>query len=865
MVCLVCALALAPSTRYSSAQDAGRVELAMVDVPLRDALVALMQRTQIEILFETVLVTGRMASCRITTTHAEEALKCVLRGTGLDYVTLSSGVHVLVQEALRAPVLASVLGRVLDAAAGTPVSRAHVRDLTTGGGTVTDSDGRFVLGDVKSGPHLVSLSHVAYEPRLDTIWVGDRTVHATLSMHQRVLDSQAILVSGIQARPIDDPDVDLAGILENAQALAIGAIGGADGVVGFQSDPGGGGSHIEGGAPGDHAVLLDGIPIFIPLRNGGVFGPFSPLAVRSLTVHRAGFRARDGSALAGGIEAVHALNRSPGHRLVAQVSPLSSNLWIGQKSGPVSWMAAGRTELGKAVRPASLDSRLREWSRPDEYLAEELFGSNPAELEQLAGILEGRDIIISYADLHAAADATLGAGKRLYVSGYLADNRFGTPVLETSPFDFQAVSDEYVWQNRALQARYSWLAGQRTLMRAGAWTSSFVLKHPFELSPQGGAVSSTSEFNEIVSGGGYLGLETSRSPRFSFSAEAGVRNLDADAHMGIDPRVEDRQLLPDGGSQMRWLWESTLDSDWTPGPDTRVTMGTRLTYLHGRRTVYAEPRLGVERRARLGALGLTARISGGVYRQYVNQVDVASWSFSAILPTFRTWLPLDRSQGPATALHVAAEVAAAASTGLSFTLQAYQKRLLRVYELGVLPSDPALVAGKGQARGITGAGRWEAGPVTMALSHEWSLSRRSLPGRFGGKSVSTPWAQPHRSMAQISWKTTGRWSASARVERIGGRSWAFRRAYYHYLSDDATNAAFKVARPDQDKLPAHLQVDVSVGKTWELRPATVSLRLDVLNVAGSRNVVEYRQSSAGDVVGIPGLPRLMAMTLRMGV
>ncbi len=865
LLLVACAFALAPASRLSSAQDPGRVELVMVDVPLRDALVALMQRTRIEILFETDLVTGRRASCRITTSDPEEALGCLLRDTGLDYVTLSSGVHVLVEEALRAPVLASVLGRVLDAAAGTPVSRAHVRDLTTGGGTVTDGDGRFVLGEVRSGPHLLAVSHVAYEPRRDTIWVAQQTVHATLSMHQRVLDTQAILVSGIQTHPVGHPDVDLAGILENAQALAIGAMGGADGVVGFQSDPGGGGSHIEGGAPGDHAVLLDGTPIFIPLRNGGVFGPFSPLAVRSLTVHRAGFRAREGSSLAGGIDAVHALTRSPGQRLVAQISPLSSNLWIGRKTGAVSWMIAGRNEMGKSIRPASLDKRLREWSRPDRYLAEELFGSDQADLAQLSGILEDRDIIISYADLHAAADAPLGSGRRMYVSAYLADNRFGTPVLETSPFDFQAVSDEYVWQNKALQARYSWLAGQRTLMRAGTWTSSFILKHPFEQSPQGGTAASTSEFNEIVSGGGYVGLETSRSPRFAFSAEAGVRNLDADAQMGIDPRSEGRQLLPEGQSQMRWLWETTLDSDWTPHPDLRVTLGTRLTYHHGRRTVYAEPRLGIERRARFGQVGVTGRLSAGVYRQFINQVDVASWSFSAILPTFRTWLPLNRSQGPATALHLAAEVVAAASRGLSFTLQTYQKRMLRVYELGVLQTDPALVEGSGRARGISGAGRWELGRFTMALSHEWSLSRRSLPGRFGGESVSTPWAQPHRSMAQVSWKTAGRWSASARVERIGGRSWAFRRAYYNYLPAGATNAVFNVARPDRDGLPVHIQFDVSFGKTWEFQPATVTLRLDVLNVADARNVVEYRQDRAGGIVEIPGLPRLAAMTLRLGI
>jgi hypothetical protein len=120
-------------------------------------------------------------------------------------------------------------------------------------------------------------------------------------------------------------------------------------------------------------------------------------------------------------------------------------------------------------------------------------------------------------------------------------------------------------------------------------------------------------------------------------------------------------------------------------------------------------------------------------------------------------------------------------------------------------------------------------------------------------------------MAQIGWRTANRWSASARLERINGRSWAFRRAYYNYLSAEATNAAFNPERPDRDALPAHLQIDISVGKTWEFQPATLTLRLDVLNVADSRNVVEYRQDRAGARREIPGLPRLVAMTLRLGL
>lgn len=833
----------------------------LIDVPLGDALIALLDRSELEILFESGLVDGRVTRCRVQTSDPIVALRCVLGETGVDYLTLSSGVIVLVEKSLKAPVLGRVIGRVVDKATGIPVSRAHVRDLTERRTAVSDDDGRFVLGSVRSGPHVLEVTHLAYEARRDTVRVTEGLVRHTMSLSPAVLDTPAIIISGLHAIPWDAPDQELTGIIGSPDAQTVGALGSLDAVAGVHTDPGGGGTHVQGGAPGDHFVTLDGAPVFTPLRNGGLFGPFSPLAVSSITVHRAGYRARDGGSLAGGIDVGHGLGWPEDPFGVALVSPLAANLRLGGQRNRLRWMVAGRSELGREGRPNSLDRRLRQWSSPDPYLSGALFGADEGELDRLSETLEARETIISYFDLHTAAEVSLGPGRRLYGSAYLADNRFGTPALEAPPLDRNAVSDEYVWKNRMAQVRYSFLAGTGALLSAGAWTSAFVLRHPFSESPQGGS-SVDSEFNEVVSSGLFGTLESGLNANLAYTLEAGIRNLDADARIGIDPGNPARELLSGTIPQVRWLWEFTLDSDWTPRPGFRVTAGSRLTYIHGRRTVYAEPRLGVERTGVLGGREARVRVSGGLYRQYVNQFDVASWSFSAILPTFRTWVPLHQNQGPATALHLAGETSVAVNPTLTISADAYAKRMLRIYELGVLAAEPAQVEGTGSATGASLAGTWTSGNAEVVLSQEIARSTREIPGRYAGKAIATPWVQPHRTTVQVRLQSVGDWVTTLRVSRISGRSWAFRRAYYHYLTGEEPNVLFNVQRPDSDRLPIHLQIDASLARTWRVGASRLVTRVDVLNVFDTANVTEYRQDDSGERIGIPGLPRLAVFSVR---
>ncbi|MBO6573944.1 MAG: carboxypeptidase regulatory-like domain-containing protein [Rhodothermales bacterium] len=832
------------------AQETRVIEIQAIDAPVAEALRLLVARSKIELLYESALVDGRRTTCRIRTQDAVAALRCILDHTGLDYVTLSSGVHVVIGAPERRPELASIVGRVVDAVSGQPVRHAHVQDVSAGTGTLTDEEGRFLLGMVRPGPHPVRITHVAYETRIDTVWTARAA--RSIPLQQRIVQGQAVLVSGLKARSLEEGTSAVRGLVDDVRALTTGGVGGAARVSGVRVDPGGAGVLLEGSAPGEHGLFLDGTPIFVPLPNGGVFSPFSPLAVRDMMVHRAGSSVRSNSGLAGSIHAEHSLHDGPGGRAaVVQVSPLAADARVSGRRDKWEMMLAARSELGRHLRPNALDRRIRQWSRPDPWLASRLFESDATELEQLGAALQQQPVIMSYADAHAAVKRTVGAAGWLYASAYLGDNRFGTPALESPPFELDAVSDEYVWRNRAFQARYSWLPGTRTLMSAGVWTSSFLLNHPFAESPQAPRGAQGSEFNEVVSEGVYAVLQTSLRPRVSMNLDLRVRNVDTDSRMGVDPRDPTRELLPPETPEARWLAEAALDSDWYLGSAVKVTGGSRLVWVHARRTLYAEPRAAVH----LERGRTSGRAAVGLYRQYLNQFDLASWSLSAVLPTFRVWLPLTADQRPATAAHAVLEAAWQGAPDLTVTSRAYRKEFLRLHDVALQSGGPSVGEASGTASGASLEVDWRPGSLEVQGALELSRSRRTVPGRYGGAEIRSPWEQPLRVAGGAIWRPAPAWYLSMSGELVRGRSWGMRRAYYAYLPGE-------VARPDEDRLPLYAQLDAALSYTMSRSALPVTLRLDAINVTARNNVVEYRLDADGRYA-IHGLPRVLICSVRV--
>ncbi|NNE69709.1 MAG: TonB-dependent receptor plug domain-containing protein [Rhodothermales bacterium] len=836
------------------------------DTPLDSALQELIESTRIEILYGAEIVVGKTSDCVALDATVVALLECILQGTGIGFQVLPSGVYLLRAEAESPPELLSLIGLVIGEESASPVSRAVVFERSTQTWTTTDEAGRFVAGGLKPGIHRIMVQHVAYHPLEVTVQVDPAAGPVVILLRPRVIENGPVIVTDFDPiRPAVGWEVEQSGLLEDIRSPLTGAVAGADRLAGVRSGLDGTGAQVEGGGPGESMLLLDGAPVFDPIRNGGFFSSFNPLAVRSLTVLRTGYAAREGSSLTGGIAADHALSSDLDRRHTLLASPLAiSGRTTGRmthRSSFTDWMIAGRRSLGHSLRPSGLTERLREWSRPDTYLAEALFDAPSSEVEVLADRLVGQRVILSTGDFHAAARMDFGEGRQWYSAVYFADNRFGGDAIE-SPDVLSAVSDEYIWQNRLTLTRYSGIVRDDILLEVGAWNSYYKLKHPFQHAPLAVESPVRDDFNDLATNAVYVKAIQATAPGLTTHLQVGARRTEAEARTSVHPGLPEKLLSAETISPALFTWHALVDMDWSRGAMV-LTGGTRLTYVPTNRTLYAEPRFSV-RTDLWTSDELSVRFLGatGIYREYVNQFDVSSWSLSAILPTFRVWMPIGKGDRPATSVHAASELILQHAAGGGFRARAFYRRAVRLIVLDRSSGSEITTEGDGWTAGTSMSAHGGFGPWSANVAYSFTRAVRSIPFRFDGRSTTSPWVEPHVLEASLSVSESG-WSASVRFESAWGRSWAFRRAYYDYLADQS-----EFADPEGDRLPGLRQVDVGIARAIPVRSGLVTFRLDLLNATGRRNVIERRRVlGTGDrdtaVLDVNGLPRLAAFSVRI--
>ncbi|MEM1128629.1 MAG: TonB-dependent receptor, partial [Bacteroidota bacterium] len=133
-----------------------------------------------------------------------------------------------------------------------------------------------------------------------------------------------------------------------------------------------------------------------------------------------------------------------------------------------------------------------------------------------------------------------------------------------------------------------------------------------------------------------------------------------------------------------------------------------------------------------------------------------------------------------------------------------------------------------------------------------------------------PWEEPHRLDARLDLQGLGAVLVQGRWQSVWGRPWGFRQAYYDYLagaSPPPPSGDFDLLRPADHHLPAHHQLDLSLGYRRTVGPADLMLRLQVVNVLDRTNVLDWwlELHDDGQVTQRPRLsyPRLSTLALQV--
>lgn len=822
------------------AQDAPRYDFVLRGVSLDDALRQLINTTRLDLAFDPTLTADKRAYCIAEQQSAEDILRCILEGTGLEFYRLSSGLYVLTEGAETPPLYGNLQGIVVDQDTGEPLPYAHILLADGAMGAVSNETGRFHFADLKPGYYRLTTSYLGYQHRVDSVWVSpNNTVEAHVPLASDPIVVAPIVIDGMQWRLLSD-SLGLASasqqdLLRTPNRGLPDVVRSLGSLVGVRLSDATADLHIQGGEAGEHQFRLDGAPVFIPVSIGGLVGPFSPFAVGRVTVHKTGFGAALGSQSSGVVQIEHALGQAAPQALDVQVDPLSLNARLGLGFGPnrsrTSLLLAGRFGLWDVYEPPPMRELLDDWNQADPFMMA-AFGTQNLPEKASAPLLFQRSFLtgnpgIGFYDAHAAARFRFGTLHSLHVSTYwgrreLDSDRARIPFSERAlAADVNApptTRDLFVWDNSTTQLRLESVLSPRVLASLRGRASLYRLRHDFAL------VESIQEEDGTAISRVNLAFEDNGNRIQEYAVEARLDWAVQDRwHLeaGVEPTytlsrflIQGTQLFPISHQSSGWRVASFLTNRFTLSRRLTADVGTRLTYLAARQQAYAEPRLALRYDHPGGRLGpWSFRLASGLYRQFVNQFDVSSRSARGLSATSRAWLAIDSTVSPPHAAHLAAEWLWQPRPGWTFRLEGYYKRHLHLLAVDYaahppeivregpddahtvpgaefsesdlpLPSssqDSFLADGSGRAYGATVVIEKRLRGLRLEARYEYSRAQRSFPLFYDGDTVPAPWDEPHRLELAVDWMPFKNMTLLGRWRGIWGRSWGFRQSYYDFL------------------------------------------------------------------------------------
>ncbi len=875
------------TAQNSDGISAERYTLLFRGTPIEEAIKELVDKTQIDLIYDPSILSSQRVFTLSKNQSAEQILTNILKGTNLDFIQLSSGTYVIIKSARNESRYGSLAGLVLDKHTGKPLEGANVLIADASTGTSSNQSGRFTIAPILSGEYEITITYVGYKPVRDTVSIPRRGD----SLREFYLESRPVFVEPLVVTSIQkrlpyykSGKEEISNLTQSLSSYT----GSPDALKSVQSVMGVNFSipladfNIQGGAEGEHQVLLDGVPIYNPVSFGRLTGAFSPYALQKITVHKAGYGSGVGSQLSGIIAIDQDLPADDENNAMLQADPLSVNGRINLSVSPgngieYKTMIAGRSNIWRWYQKPALSNTLENWDRLDPVLAGNLINNG------MDGVLFDKvshQSNVNFYDLHWSNEIAFNDYHTTYFSYYRGKNYLQTRLLSDNRDTQNGIPesmytrDTYDWLNDILRLEHNWLIDSR-------WQAQFSLSYSNHYSNHHFGMASTEELSSVPednnrlinsldryidsqphTGDQNLIRETTFNARFEYSL-----NQNHKLNFGLEPKIVDYSFrLSDlfyhfsSSRNSTFMLSGFLEDEYTVNLNTKITGGSRFTYVPQNEKFYLEPRLSVQTDLQETKLGFVSmKVSGGLYRQYVNQFDVTNVGPSSIVPSIRFWVPVDFTTDVPKSYHTSSEILIEPEETLSLKWEGYYKwnpsiLALDYHALLEQPDDPnakfdsqSTFSEQGSSysygTGISAEKLFEELMMELSLSYEYSVARQRTPKRFDGQYVTTPWNEPHKLTAAINWNVVSSLTTTIRWQSIWGRSWAYNQAYYDYLPINDNRSQYGSVNfnsPSNDTLSPYHQLDVGFSWSQNLNGSKMQLRLDLVNLLDRQNILEKR-------------------------
>ena len=704
-----------------------------------------------------------------------------------------------------------IRGKVVDATTARPLNLANISVIGTTSGAVSGIGGNYEIITKASGRLTLKCSYVGYrtvENKI-TLKTGD-TLEVNFYLEPVLLPlSQIVVGSG-------EPSEYTSGInqvrVNNHFLSRVPAVGQKDIFRVIELLPGvktlsdfSTGLYVRGSKPDETLVRFNQIPVYNPGHFYGFYSIFNPDVIGEVRLFKnpypAGFGGRIGSLLS---------LRSKGITNKSSVGSVS----LGLLSADASW-------IGRVGRNASL-----------------VLGARRSTLEPvLAGLRTHYQDIpdkFYFWDGTAIFDWGFSRKDHIKVTSYL-DNDF--------------------FSNRYLYDRRDELA---------YGNAGVAINEIHSLSPN-------AVLNLTFVGSWYHNEPTSYSAGTEYrrrnvvSDEFGKMELQVEAPVGnqitlggktgnylirLSDKIQQQNILDSRRTALHGsFW---LQDTWQPVESWSVTLGLRNNWFKNIRNTAWAPRGSISWRP---VPQLRFEVSAGRYYQYL------SMATNAVYTGFDAWLMVPQQVKPELSDQVSAGVRLQTNTQWSISLEGYNKRMDRLFELNPFLPDLGGMSyrnwfwfGNGYARGMELTVEKKVGHITGFLGYTLSLARVRFPEVNEGRYYPPRFDRTHDLTSVLSYHASKQWTISTVFQYATGQPYTLplgQTPEYDTPFRSYWRKILTIGRVNASRLPAYSRLDFSAtrkGTFLGRMPAELSLQ--IINAYARRNVWYYKFNLNGSSYSI---------------
>ncbi|MGF1669206.1 MAG: carboxypeptidase-like regulatory domain-containing protein [Balneolaceae bacterium] len=832
---------------------------------------------EIDLVYDPQIIRGIHIYKRINNQPFPALLQKIFEETDLDYITLSSGTYVIVRKVEQKPAFGTFSGSVTDRDTGDPLPGATVLLADISGGTTTNRAGIFSLPKLISGSYDVIFSYVGYEPVYISIDIKPGNhLQQQIQMKPKPVDIQPVVVEAHRPRLPNQGRND-SSINPNTEWTPAGftrdPIRSLNLSSGIQYGLPMTDLHLQGGQQSEHRIMLDGVPIYNPHSFGQLFSSFSPFAIGSINLHKAGFNVEEGSQISGIVNLNHDLAYSEKNQGILHADPLSvnarGNFHIPAGNSGLNIMTALRTNVWDVFKEPTLKNSLSEWNFIDPLITNQVFD---LEGDAAAYRPSRQQSDVQFFDYHLATGYKINAYSTLSASLYLADNSVTTELLsEASPEadvpPFLYANDSYSWNNAAGQITWNNVVSPRFDISVNASYSASSFRHTSRIetsqNPNIGSfddLTTGTAFEEFRSARRFLPIQIdgnrirhftlqsdgsySVSPRFQL--DGGIRLERVTSNVDLD----DRFFLPADTRQRSVILSSYINGEHRFGDSWNAAFGTRFTYLNnsiGR--LFLEPRASVQYDNPDSKAGYwSVRFTGGLHRQFINQHDITNAGPTSIVPSITVWSHAGDTEIPK-AVHFTGSFFIEPAEGTTIKFESFYKwqpkaTITSYTNLNTgfqIERDEVTAFAETTTMRAFGSGirvnqELAGSRINLMAGYDYSFSRIDFSTQFG-KSIQAPWNEPHSAQFRTLWHILPNVSMLGKWQGIWGRAWAFRQSYYNFLLFQDL-PGFSFDNPENDKLKSFQQVDLSFIYRPSFGGTGFEFRVELINILNRLNTID---------------------------